>query len=131
MDPSVIATLTAVVSAVVGGAAGEAGKSAWGSLTALARRRFGTDAAVTAALEQADTRSPEETTRVLVDHAHADAEFGRSLTDWAGETARLLQYKHDVSNTIGGDARITGTVVQAGDISGSINIGTPGPPDRR
>ncbi|MEV6037755.1 hypothetical protein AB0L65_41850 [Nonomuraea sp. NPDC052116] len=131
MDPSVIATLTAVVSAIVGGAAGEAGKSAWGSLTALVRRRFGADATVTAALEQADTRSPEETTRVLVDHAHADAEFQRSLADWAGETARLLQYKHDVSNTIGGDARITGTVIQAGDISGSINIGTPGPPERR
>ncbi|MFG6198632.1 hypothetical protein [Nonomuraea sp. JJY05] len=131
MDPSVIATLAAVVSAIAGGAAGEAGKSAWGSLTALVRRRFGTDAAVTAALEQAGTRSPEETTRVLVDHADADAEFQRSLADWAGETARLLQYKHDVSNTISGNARVTGTVIQAGDISGSINLGTPGSSERR
>jgi hypothetical protein len=118
MDPSVIPTLAAVLSAIAGGAAGEVGKSAWSSLTGLVRRRFGDDAV--AAIEGA---TPEETTGSLVERAQADPEFGEALTSWTAETARLVQVKHDVSNTISGDAKITGPVVQAGDIFGSITFG--------
>ncbi|WP_188192159.1 hypothetical protein [Nonomuraea sp. SYSU D8015] len=119
MDPSVIPTLAAVISAIVGGAAGEVGKNAWTSLTALVRRRFGDDAPAVAALEG----PPEEVTRALVDHAQADSEFQQALTKWTVDTARLIQSKHDVSNTIGGEARISGPVIQAGDVYGSINLG--------
>lgn len=122
MDPSVIPALAAVISAIVGGAAGEAGKNAWTSLTGLVRRRFGDDAV--AAIETAQT--PEETARSLVERAQEDAEFGQNLTSWTTETARLVQTKHDVSNTISGDARITGPVLQAGDVFGSINFGRSG-----
>ena len=119
MDPSVIPALAAVISAIVGGAAGEVGKNAWTSLTGLVRRRFGDDAV--AAIDTA--RTPEESARSLVERAQADPEFGETLASWTAETARLVQTKHDVSNTISGDARITGPVLQAGDVFGSINFG--------
>ncbi|WP_345567072.1 hypothetical protein [Nonomuraea rosea] len=123
MDPSVIPTLAAVVTAIVGGAAGEAGKNAWTSLTALVRRRFGDDAPAAAALELTGAHSPEAITQILVDHAKADAEFGQALSTWTTDATHLVQHKHDVSNTIGGDAHISGPVIQAGDVLGSINIG--------
>jgi hypothetical protein len=122
MDPSVIPTLAAVISAIVGGAAGEVGKNAWTSLTGLVRRRFGDDAM--AAIETAQT--PEETAQSLVQRAQADPAFAETLTSWTAETARLVQTKHDVTNTISGDARITGPVLQAGDVFGSINFGKSG-----
>ncbi|MEQ4716038.1 hypothetical protein [Nonomuraea sp. B19D2] len=123
MDPSVIPTLAAVISAIVGGAAGEAGKNAWTSLTALIRRRFGDDVAVTSAIERAESRPPEETAEIIAAHAAADPSFQEALDRWTVETARLIQSKHDVSNTISGNARITGPVLQAGDVFGSINLG--------
>lgn len=125
MDPSVIPTLAAVISAIIGGAAGEAGKNAWTSLTALVRGRFGDDAAVTSAIERAGTRPAEETAEIIAGHAATDPAFEESLGRWTAETVRLIQSKHDVSNTVGGDARITGPVVQAGDVFGSINLGKP------
>ncbi|TDE39937.1 hypothetical protein E1295_32550 [Nonomuraea mesophila] len=123
MDPSTIPTLAAIVSAIVGGAAGEAGKHAWTSLTALVRRRFGDGDAAVAALEQIDAQSPEEVTKVLVDHAKADAEFEQALIAWTTNTMHFIQYEHDVHNTIAGHAHISGPVIQAGDVLGSINFG--------
>ncbi|MEU4230937.1 hypothetical protein AB0F17_42165 [Nonomuraea sp. NPDC026600] len=122
MDPSVIPALAAVISAIVGGAAGEVGKNAWTSLTGLVRRRFGDDAV--AAIETAQT--PEETAQNLLERAQLDPAFAETLTSWTAETARLVQTKHDVTNTISGDARITGPVLQAGDVFGSINFGKSG-----
>ena len=122
MDPSVIPTLAAVISAIVGGAAGEVGKNAWTSLTGLVRRRFGDDAV--AAIETAQT--PELTAESLAERAQADPAFAEALTSWTTETARLVQIKHDVTNTISGNARITGPVLQAGDVFGSINFGKSG-----
>ncbi|SEG79918.1 hypothetical protein SAMN05444920_104769 [Nonomuraea solani] len=123
MDASVISALAVVVSAIIGGAAGEAGKGAWTSLTTLVRRRFGSDAQAVATLEQFNTHSPEEITKVLVGHANADSEFEVALTEWTNDTIRLIRHTHDVSNSIGGEARISGPVIQAGDVQGSINFG--------
>ncbi|TMR22211.1 hypothetical protein ETD86_12255 [Nonomuraea turkmeniaca] len=125
MDPSVIPTLAAVISAIIGGAAGEAGKNAWTSLTALIRRRFADDDAVTAAIERAETRPAEETAEIIAGRAATDPAFEEALHRWTVETARLVQSKHDVSNTISGNARISGPVLQAGDVFGSINLGKP------
>ncbi|PZG40962.1 hypothetical protein C1I98_22245 [Spongiactinospora gelatinilytica] len=122
MDPSIIPALAAVISAVVGGAAGEAGKSAWTSLTSLVRRRFGRETA--AELEPGANSTSTEMAEDLVNRAGADPEFARALAAWMSETSRVVQQqKHDVVNVIGGEARITGPVVQAGDVFGSINLG--------
>jgi hypothetical protein len=120
MDPTV---LTAIVSALVGGAAGEAGKSAWASLTTLVRRRFGSDSTPVAALERADPDKPDEVAEILTDLAGTDPEFEKDLQEWTTEAKRIIQQRRDVSNTISGEAQITGPVVQAGDIHGSINFG--------
>ncbi|MGW0806627.1 hypothetical protein [Nonomuraea sp. NPDC002799] len=125
MDPSVIPTLTAVVSAILGGTAGEDGKHAWASLTTLVRRRFGDDAPAAAALAHPDTQSPEGITQVLMGHARADTVFELALTKWTTDAIHLIHHKHDVSNTISGDAHISGPVIQAGDIHGSITFGRP------
>ncbi|MFB4276427.1 MULTISPECIES: hypothetical protein [unclassified Nonomuraea] len=123
MDPSAISALAAIVSAIIGGAAGEAGKHAWTSLITLVRRSSDTNPHAVAALERLGTQSPEEITKALVDHANADAEFAESLIGWTNDTIHLTQHKRDVSNTIGGNARVSGPVIQAGDVLGSINIG--------
>lgn len=123
MDPSVIPTLAVIVSAIIGGAAGEAGKHAWTSLATLVSRRFDNEAHAAAALEQFDTQSPEEIVKVLVDHANSDADFEMELAKWTNDTICLIQHRRDVSNTIGGDARISGPVIQAGNVLGSINFG--------
>ncbi|MFC4590754.1 hypothetical protein [Sphaerisporangium corydalis] len=127
MDPTVLA---AIISALVGGVAGEAGKSAWASLTALARDRFGRDSPEAAALEAAPAGDTREIAGILVDRAEADPEFRESLASWTAETGKIIQRSHDVSNTISGDARIHGTVIQAGDIFGSIDLGSRRDPDR-
>ncbi|WP_436758137.1 hypothetical protein [Streptosporangium sp. V21-05] len=120
MDPTVLA---AIISALIGGAAGEAGKNAWASLATLARHRFGRDSTEVAALEQATSDSPQEVAGILVDRARSDPEFGESLASWTSETDRIIRQSSDVSNTIGGDARIHGNVVQTGTVFGSINFG--------
>ncbi|MEV8635316.1 hypothetical protein AB0395_27030 [Streptosporangium sp. NPDC051023] len=120
MDPAV---LTAIISALVGGAAGEVGKNAWTSLVTLARKRFGDGSDEVAALEGATGDTSEEITGILVDRAATDPAFKDALESWTSETAKVIRQSHDVSNTISGDARIHGSVIQAGDVFGSINLG--------
>ncbi|MEV7009969.1 hypothetical protein [Streptosporangium sp. NPDC051022] len=115
--------LAAIVSALIGGAAGEAGKGAWTSLTTLVRRRFGGDSAELAELEQAGPDDSHEIAGLLVDRGESDPRFREELTSWVSETARTIRQSHDVSNTISGEARIHGNVIQAGDVFGSINLG--------
>lgn len=120
MDPTVLA---AIISALIGGAAGEAGKSAWTSLTTLARHRFGPDSTEVAVLERTTADDSEEIAGILVDRAEADPGFKESLASWTSETSRIIQQSHEVSNTISGEAQIHGHVIQAGNIFGSINLG--------
>lgn len=110
-----------VITALLGGAAGEAGKSAWGSLVGLVRQRFGKDSTEVAALESADASSAQRVIDLVVDRARADAGFDEALTTWAQQSQHLTQAWH-VSNTISGDARVHGNSIQAGQI-GSITFG--------
>ncbi|MEU8401898.1 hypothetical protein AB0C28_42510 [Nonomuraea sp. NPDC048892] len=123
MDPDMVPTLAAIVSAIVGGTAGEAGKQAWTSLTALVRRRFGGDDSATAIVESPAKQQPEEIAQVLVDRAHTDPEFELTLAKWMTDTVHLIRHTHVVHNSIGGSAHVNGPVVQAGDVFGSINFG--------
>ncbi|WP_155357320.1 hypothetical protein [Acrocarpospora macrocephala] len=125
MDPTLIAAL---ISAVAGGVAGEVGKNAWTSLASLVRRRYGDHSRELAAVEAASPESASSETApdisgLLVEWARTDADFGEALTTWAAQTAETIGQSHDIANTISGDARIQGTVIQAGDVFGSITIG--------
>ncbi|WP_204030528.1 hypothetical protein [Sinosporangium siamense] len=124
MDPTALA---AIVSALLGGVAGEAGRSAWMSLSTLVRNRFGGDSAAVAAVERGE--DAEEITGVLVEEARSDPEFAESLDAWARQAGSIVEQRQQVSNVISGDAHVTGTVIQAGNVFGGIHLG--GGPDRR
>ncbi|WP_157249247.1 hypothetical protein [Nonomuraea typhae] len=112
--------VTEVVAALLAGAAGEAGKSAWASLTALAKRRFGGDEDAVAALESAEAADTQHVVTVLQQKAAEDAEFAGELSSWATQTRQTLHLT-STTNIIGGNATIHGNAIQAGHI-GSITL---------
>ncbi|TNM29513.1 hypothetical protein [Streptomyces sedi] len=110
----------ALVTAAAGSVATEAGRHAWDSLLSLTRR-------ITGRPEPVDP-ADEDSVRVLVgrisDRAEADEEFAHQLRDWARTHQTLVDARQSqVRNEISGDARITGPVVQAQDITGPITFG--------
>lgn len=130
-------TALALVSAAAGGAATEAGRHAWESLAALARRVTGGAEPGNGDAGPADP-GDEEAVRVLTarlaEHARADAGFAAELCDWAAaHHAVLTQFqtqfqdevhgRGDVHNAVSEGATVSGTVVQARDISGGITFG--------
>jgi hypothetical protein len=137
VDPSAVSVLTSLVTGVLGGAAGEAGKEAWGRLTRLVRGRFDRDDPTTRALEQVDLVSGDQQmveavggilAQRLSDSAERDKRFSADLAAWMGEASRVINIggDGDVTNTISGDAKIGGSVVQGRDF-GTVNLGTPPP----
>ncbi|MFO7249490.1 MAG: hypothetical protein DIU60_001905 [Actinomycetes bacterium] len=118
MDP-IVPTLAAILSALVGGAAGEAGKNAWEALAALVRRRFGRDRQALTAVERPDAVAPGELARLLGERAAADPEFRAELERWIAETEPAA--RPDVVNINTGT--VSGNLVQARDIHGSITFG--------
>lgn len=135
VDPSAVAVLTSLVTGVLGGAAGEAGKQMWGRMKELVRGWFGRDDPTTRAMEQvdlvsADPQMVEAVSGVLAqrlsDSARRDPAFAADLRQWMSEASRAINVDGDVTNTISGEAKIGGSVVQARDI-GSVNFGTPQP----
>ena len=131
-----------LATAAAGGAATAAGQSAWQSLLALARRATGREPAGQAAgVEPAGTADPVgsvdpedgEAVRVLIgriaERARADEDFAGELRHWAETHRAVIQldrsHRSDdsqVHNTVSGNAKIEGTVVQARDIHGGINL---------
>ncbi|SOD58476.1 hypothetical protein SAMN06297387_101166 [Streptomyces zhaozhouensis] len=111
----------ALVTAAAGSVATEAGRHAWDSLMSLTRR-------ITGRPEPVDP-GDEDAVRVLVgrisDRAEADEEFAHQLRDWARTYQSAVDARHSqVRNEISGDARITGPVVQAQNITGPITFGS-------
>ncbi len=119
MDPLSVDALTALI---VRAAAGEAGKGAWSGLLALARRAFKRSHSAQNALEQAatgDHTAAAQTAEHLIAQARLDPAVAEALRAWMTET---LEHAGQVTNTISGEARIHGNVVQARDISGPITF---------
>ena len=119
MDPLSVDALTALV---VRAAAGEAGKGAWSGLLALARRAFKRSHPAQNALEQAatgDHAAAARTAEHLVAQAQLDPAIAEALRAWMAET---IEQSGQVTNTVSGEARIRGNVVQARDISGPITF---------
>jgi hypothetical protein len=122
MDIVSTSALAGVVSQVLGGTAGEAGKQAWDGLVTLVRRLrpgTGTETALATAVS-GDNAGIARTSQALVDAAAADPVFAAALDGWYRQTVTLVG--GDVTNVISGNARIGGNVIQARDISGPITF---------
>lgn len=119
MDPLTVDGLTALI---VQAAAGEAGKGAWSGLLALTRRAFKRSHSAQDALEQAatgDHAAAAQAAEHLIAQARVDPAIAEALRAWMTES---LAGTGQVRNTISGEARIHGSVVQARDIDGSITF---------
>ncbi len=142
MDP---VTIGAVVLAIIGGVAGEAGGKLWDRLTALVRRPFRGDpdtadskAAVPSgvaelmALEQApaDQGRAVALGQALLTRAGADPAFQRELESWWTQASQVHTGQGNVTSTISGGTQY-GPVVQGRDFTGlTFNSGPPPQPSR-
>lgn len=114
-------SITELAALIARAAAGEAGKSAWDGLLAVARRAFGRGHATAIdAAKAGDRGAAVEVAGALVQLSTADAELAQTLRQWMAESGENA--RSGVSNVISGHARVHGNVVQARDI-GSVHFG--------
>ncbi|MEU6809395.1 hypothetical protein ABZ920_10375 [Streptomyces sp. NPDC046831] len=116
--------------ALAGGTAGAAGEQLWTSLLNLVRRRSPDAAAhdggeLTALTEGADRADrAAELAEALTLRARQDPAFAEALAAWRREADALEGTRSgagDVRNVVSGGTQ--GTVVQARDVHGGINLG--------
>lgn len=142
MDPLTAGALIAAVNAVVSGAGGEAGRRALEGLSALSRRvlrRGGGDPAADPGADPAGAPAgdgepvtipyddPEQLRRLaelLVERARQDPELSRDLAAWMSRYGTPSGEAGAVHNSISGDSRITGPVIQGRDFHGPISFGS-------
>ncbi|KAK1179564.1 hypothetical protein B7755_016280 [Streptomyces sp. NBS 14/10] len=138
MDPVTAGALIAAVNAVVSGAGGEAGRRALEALGALSRRvlrRNPSDPAGGPGVDPAGDGEPvaipyddperlRRLAELLVERARQDPELGRDLAAWMSRYGTPAQEVGTVHNSISGDARITGPVIQGRDFQGPISFGS-------
>jgi hypothetical protein len=133
VDPVTTAALAATIAPLVSGAAGEAGKQAWQSLTSFVRGRWGREATVTVdaealAADPADAACQTRLVEGLYRLTQDDGEAAQWVRTWLHDSAALVDQHQAVVNVISGEARVHGPVVQAHTISGSVTFGaTPAP----
>ncbi len=126
LDPLSASAIAATISAVLGGAAGEAGRGAWESLATLVRRAFEHGSPPDDIVDHAPSDEEVETLAwELAARARTDPGFAEALRSWASQASPLPPDSGRVLNTITGDAYVEGNVVQARDIAGSIVFGAP------
>ncbi|SBW28828.1 hypothetical protein FDG2_6051 [Candidatus Protofrankia californiensis] len=126
LDPLNASAITATISAILGGAAGEAGRNAWESLATLVRRAFGRGSPPDDIVDHAPSdEEVEALARELAARARTDPGFGEALRSWASHMSPPPSDNDRVLNMITGDAYVEGNVVQARDVAGSIVFGTP------
>jgi hypothetical protein len=128
VDPLTASALTATITALLNSAAGEAGKSAWTSLTGTARRLFGSTSAEVAALENAaastETPAIEVAATQLLAGARRNPDFADFLTGWQAEAVELVRIEQgagSVSNVVSPNAQI-GKLFQGRDVHGDITF---------
>ncbi|MDT0546777.1 MULTISPECIES: hypothetical protein [Streptomyces] len=142
MDPLTAGALIAAVNAVVSGAGGEAGRRALEGLSALSRRVLRRGAADPGADPAGDPGAdpagdgepvtipyddPEQLRRLaelLVERARQDPELSRDLAAWMSRYGTPSGEADAVHNSVSGDARITGPVIQGRDFYGPISFGS-------
>ncbi|MBL1099669.1 hypothetical protein [Streptomyces coffeae] len=131
MDPVTAGALVTAVNAAVSGAGGEAGRRALDSLGALARRVLRREEADPAGdpapvvIPHDDAERLRALAELLAERARQEPDFGRDLAAWMREHAAATGEGETgaVHNTISGDARITGPVIQGRDFHMPISFG--------
>ncbi|EXU65517.1 hypothetical protein Z951_24825 [Streptomyces sp. PRh5] len=134
MDPVTAGALVTAVNAAVSGAGGEAGRRALESFGTLVRRVLrrgegepagepGPGGPDPVAIAYDDGVRLRQLADLLVERARQDPEFGRDLAAWMREHGESAGEAGAVHNSIGGNARITGPVVQGRDFQGPISFG--------
>jgi hypothetical protein len=125
VDPISVAAVVAVLTKVFDGAAEEAGRRAWESLTGLVRRAYGKDGAARKQVDAqpeptGDSTTIEALARALVAEAHTNPGVAAELRQWMDASSQQLT-AGGVRNTIHGN--VYGKVVQIdGDVHGGINL---------
>lgn len=127
MDSASADAIAAAISGAAGSVGTEAGRHAWESLLALCRRIGGRRGGDEVALPGPDP-GDEEQVRVLtarvIEESERDEDFAAALHTWAERHGFPLGTgSGDVHNTVSGDARISGPVIQGRDFSGPISFG--------
>lgn len=114
MDPLILSTLTATITALASGTAGEAGRQAWATLAGRVRDRTRPDSPVPAILDEAERQPDESHVQTLLQRLLADdPDATRLLLTWLEENKSLAPAP-TVQNTITGNAHIqAGGVYQA------------------
>ncbi|MFE2443613.1 hypothetical protein ACH4TQ_35255 [Streptomyces sp. NPDC021218] len=129
MDPVTAGALVTAVNAAVSGAGGEAGRRALESFGTLVRRVLRRGEGEPAgepepvAIPYDDGERLRQLAELLVERARRDPEFGRDLASWMREHGEAAGETGAVHNSIAGDARITGPVIQGRDFNGPISFG--------
>ncbi|WAP56248.1 hypothetical protein [Streptomyces sp. S465] len=131
MDPVTTGALVAAVNAAASGAGGEAGRRALESFGTLVRRVLrrgegdpaGAPEPEPVAIPYDDGPRLRQLADLLVERARQDQEFGRDLAAWMRAHGAAAEEQGAVHNSITGDARITGPVVQGRDFHGPISFG--------
>ncbi|OEU88399.1 hypothetical protein DB35_19000 [Streptomyces abyssalis] len=126
MDTASASAIAAAVSGAASSVGTEAGRHAWESLLALCRRVGGRQPGDGIALPEDE--GDEEQVRVLttrvIEESERDGDFAAGLESWAAQHGFPLRVDSgSVSNTISGDARVSGPVIQGRDFSGPITFG--------
>ncbi|SCK23498.1 hypothetical protein [Streptomyces sp. WMMB 322] len=126
MDTASAGAIAAAVGAAAASAGTEAGRHAWESLLDLCRRigrgRPGDEIALP------DDAGDEEQVRLLttavIEASEEDETFADDLETWAGRHGFTLRIAPgSVHNTVSGDTRISGSLIQGRDFSGPISFG--------
>ncbi|MBO2446916.1 hypothetical protein J4573_07425 [Actinomadura barringtoniae] len=127
MDPITASALTAVLLKVGEGATGEAGKQLWEKFTGLVKTAFGRTAPEVSAAQELQTGNADQTqveslAQAVVAMSERDPELAQGLRAWIAEAEQPAS-TGNVTNTISGNAKVTGSVIQGRDFHGNINLG--------
>ena len=126
MDTASAGAIAAAVSAAAASAGTEAGRHAWESLLDLCRRigRGRPGAEIALPDDAGDEDQVRQLTTGVIDESERDEAFAADLETWAGQHGFTVRIdRGSVHNTVSGNARISGPVIQGRDFSGPISFG--------
>jgi hypothetical protein len=128
VDPITTTALAATITTLLNGAAAEAGKSAWATLSTAARRLLGGSSAE--ALDQVDQATDPSTVataavpaaELLISLAQRDAAFAEELSAWHANAVTIIR-DESTTNNVSDGAQVK-NLIQARDIHGPITFGS-------
>lgn len=118
--------IAATITALISGAAGEAGKSTWTGLKSYVTTRWGHDSAPAAALTAAeeapaDPGAAQTLAGLLHDAADSEPDAADWLNRWLDQAATVANASGTANNTIAGNANVR-TAIQGYQFNGDINL---------